>query len=453
MQQKKYTPGRKKLMNILENIAASLAGLKSNKMRAFLTMLGIIIGISAVILITTLGTMIKNTFTGTVDDLGFSNYVQIHLAAKDIPDRVQRRVFESDYITDEMITLMKERFGERIESATIISETGRAYAQYDKKEDELSVYLNGYTGEGLRAESTDIIAGRYISDDDLAKMRNVINIPSDMAEKMYGDADSAIGKVIAISDRNHYWRISTTVLDFTIVGVYKQKFDPSAMMGGSYNRTYNCNIPITTARHLTGNRAFDGAYFYFSVIGAPGEDVTALGDDITAFFNNGYYRNNNSYETASYTMVEDLELIDSALTLISVILGLIAAVSLFVGGIGVMNIMLVSVTERTREIGVRKALGAPNSAIRFQFIVESVILCTIGGILGIILGIAFAILTGNLFMYVLADRLSGITLNSSPSVTAIVISVIFSMAIGVFFGYYPANKAAKLNPIDALRYE
>ena len=127
---------------------------------------------------------------------------------------------------------------------------------------------------------------------------------------------------------------------------------------------------------------------------------------------------------------------------ISLAISVIAAISLLVGGIGVMNIMLVSVTERTREIGVRKALGAPDSAIRAQFIVESIIICVIGGIFGIILGETLGYIGGLLLKQ-----------TASPSLSTIVLAVGFSMAIGVFFGYYPANKAAKLDPIDALRYE
>lgn len=130
------------------------------------------------------------------------------------------------------------------------------------------------------------------------------------------------------------------------------------------------------------------------------------------------------------------------LNILKLILSIIAGISLVVGGIGVMNIMLVSVTERTREIGIRKALGAPNSAIRTQFIVESSIICIIGGIIGVILGVVLGNVGGLI-----------IKTNASPSILAIIIAVIFSMAIGIFFGYYPANKASKLDPIEALRYE
>ena len=135
-------------------------------------------------------------------------------------------------------------------------------------------------------------------------------------------------------------------------------------------------------------------------------------------------------------------MINQVLGIVSMVIAIIAGVSLVVGGIGVMNIMLVSVTERTREIGVRKALGAPNSAIRSQFIIESIIICMIGGFIGIISGI----LLGNI-----AGLIVGTV--APPSVGAMVLAVSFSMAIGVFFGYYPANRAAKLDPIEALRYE
>ena len=174
---------------------------------------------------------------------------------------------------------------------------------------------------------------------------------------------------------------------------------------------------------------------------AAGADSTAVGTQISNFINR-YYRNNDNYRVTSMSMESVIESVDSMMSKLSIAISVIAAISLLVGGIGVMNIMLVSVTERTREIGTRKALGATNGDIREQFVVESIIICLVGGIIGILLGA--------LLGYVGSSLLDAPSL---PSVGSIALAVGFSLAVGVFFGYYPANKAAKLDPIEALRYE
>ena len=150
-------------------------------------------------------------------------------------------------------------------------------------------------------------------------------------------------------------------------------------------------------------------------------------------------------------------IINRVIIVVSVAFCFFAAISLLVGGVGVMNIMLVSITERTKEIGIRKALGAKNKAIKQQFLIEALELCLVGGIIGILIAIQFGLILGKLPMLVInsyySDYAGYIIMNVHPSVLAIIFSVCFSMLIGVFFGYYPANKAAKLNPIEALRYE
>lgn len=155
-----------------------------------------------------------------------------------------------------------------------------------------------------------------------------------------------------------------------------------------------------------------------------------------------YYTYNDSWTVSASSISNLVESMTEMLNTVSLGISAIAAISLLVGGIGVMNIMMVSVTERTREIGTRKALGAPASAIRMQFITESVILCLIGGVIGVVLGIAAGVGLSTLMQ-----------VPGKPTISSIVVAVGFSMAIGVFFGYYPANKAAKLDPIEALRYE
>ena len=171
-------------------------------------------------------------------------------------------------------------------------------------------------------------------------------------------------------------------------------------------------------------------------------DTVAFAQQSEDFLNRTFYRDNKYIELMAMSMDSMLAEMTSTMDMMKVVVSVIAAISLLVGGIGVMNIMLVSVTERTREIGTRKALGAKNSAIRIQFIVESMIICVIGGVIGVVLGTTLG-------------RVGSLALGAAawPSLFIILVAVGFSMAIGIFFGYYPANKAAKLDPIEALRYE
>lgn len=234
---------------------------------------------------------------------------------------------------------------------------------------------------------------------------------------------------------------SNTLQTFYIVGVYKYTEDSYASMFGSSsddNIQTTIYIPIRTAKAIAG--AAEG-WQSLTAVAAADADVSSFVNTVGNYFAS-YYTYNDSWTVSASSLSSLLDSMTEMLASVSLGISAIAAISLLVGGIGVMNIMMVSVTERTREIGTRKALGAPGSAIRMQFITESVILCLIGGAIGILLGIAASL-----------GLSAAMQVSGKPSLASILVAFGFSMAIGVFFGYYPANKAARLDPIEALRYE
>lgn len=234
---------------------------------------------------------------------------------------------------------------------------------------------------------------------------------------------------------------SNTLQTFYIVGVYKYTEDSYASMFGSSSDDdiqTTIYIPIRTAKAIAG--AAEG-WQSLTAVAAADADVSSFVNTVGNYFAS-YYTYNDSWTVSASSLSSLLDSMTEMLASVSLGISAIAAISLLVGGIGVMNIMMVSVTERTREIGTRKALGAPGSAIRMQFITESVILCLIGGAIGILLGIAAGL-----------GLSAAMQVSGKPSLASILVAFGFSMAIGVFFGYYPANKAARLDPIEALRYE
>ena len=279
----------------------------------------------------------------------------------------------------------------------------------------------------------ELLAGRWIQEKDIDGRRNVCIVSDKLVNNMFhGDLSAALGSEVQI-ERNG------ELLTFRVVGVYE--YDASTMgysMASEKDMSTAAYLPLSTAKHIAD--APDG-YSALTVQADPNLDSAAVATAIENFLNY-FYRNNKDYAVMTMAMSTMVESMSTIMNTLSIAISVIAGISLLVGGIGVMNIMLVSVTERTREIGTRKALGATNSDIRMQFVVESMIVCLIGGVIGIIVGTTMGYIGSSL-----------ISEPSYPTAGYIALAVGFSMAIGVFFGYYPANKAAKLDPIEALRYE
>lgn len=419
-------------MNFIENIKLALASLKANKMRALLTMLGIIIGISSVIMINTMGSIMENSVNDIFDSQGGANLVGFQITMK--PDAVRDYYTRDDLITEDMIKSVEERFADDINAIALQYDTTSATTMH--KREKLDLYVYSVSPGYLKQSMTSVIKGRYITDKDVSRRGKVCVISDKQALKLYGSLDNAIGQTLTVDMYNQSY-------DFTVVGLYEYQLTGmmSAMVdmtGEDWNN--EVYIPYSTMAEIVGES--DMTFFYFYAHINEGVNATQFAEDVKDYMNNRFYRNNDSIEIYYATAEQQMEMMGEILGLVSMVISVIAGISLVVGGIGVMNIMLVSVTERTREIGVRKALGAPNSAIRTQFIIESVIICLIGGAIGIVSGI----LLGNLVGLIMDAT-------ATPSVGAILLAVTFSMAIGVFFGFYPANRAAKLDPIEALRYE
>ena len=434
----------------LENIKEAITSIFSNKMRSVLTMLGIIIGISAVITITTIGNSIQTTLTSTLNSLG-GNTVQAYVDARYPEDDADWDTWEypemktSDFVTQEMIDELVEKYPDEFDGIAASEFLGNGQIRQDKNT-YANVSVQGTTSEYIDYMKLKMYAGRNLTKQDNKTKKNVCIVADTMAKQYFGD-ENPIGEQItyADSDGNLY--------NFTIVGIYEYnaalfgKVDTSVPEKERYTTMF---IPIQTCFKLMGKD--QSGYTNFNLMVNSLADIDQATTDVTNFFEEKY-ANNKNFHVTTYNMASDMGMINTVINVITIAVSGIALISLIVGGVGVMNIMLVSITERTREIGVRMALGAKRSTIRMQFVIEAIVLCIFGGMIGIFNGFVLGKAAEFVIQNMYSEYSSYIIMSVRPSLSAIVLSLFFSMLTGVFFGYYPANKAAKMEVIDALRYE
>ena len=428
-------------MLIYENIRLALFSLKANKMRALLTMLGIIIGIASVIAIMTVGNSITTFVSDTMSSMGASN-ITVGLQQKQEEEETTREGMsfggrqrmktagEDDYFTKEMLENYCDIYSDSVSAISAQENIGSG--QILEEHLYANVSVSGVSLGYFLANDMNLTDGRFFSEKETDDGKMVAIVSDKVVNNMYeGDKEKALGSIFQANINDKYYQC-------TIIGIYE--YEQSTMSFSSVSEkdiSTNVYIPLKAAQNINHKTR----YSQFTVVTKGDVDADSFAEDTERFFST-YYRKNNDFEPSAYSMSSMVESMTEMMSTITLAISIIAGIALLVGGIGVMNIMLVSITERTREIGTRKALGAPNSSIRLQFIVESIVICTIGGIIGIILGIVMGSIAANLM-----------ETPASPSIGSIILSLTFSMAIGVFFGYHPANKAAKMDPIEALRYE
>lgn len=400
-------------MELLNNISMALSSLRANKMRAVLTMLGIIIGIGSVIAIVTVGDSLTGSISDAMQGMGISN-ITVSLSEKDEDDStsdVRVRMFRmaspeaEDLITDEMISEYLEAFPNDVYAISLSESVGNAVVA-SQSEDTLGGSMTGVNADYVNANDITMLYGRFVRDDDGEKQLVVVS--DYLVEYLFGEGYDGVGEKLILNVNNKTYI-------FYVCGVYDYKVSSSELSSSSALST-PLYIPIGTAKKLNFS---DDGYQTFTVVGEADADTSALMKNTEDFFKS-YYTRNESYTVEASNLEEMVDSVTEMLDTVKLAISAIAAISLLVGGIGVMNIMMVSITERTREIGTRKALGAPNSSIRMQFIVESVMICLIGGVIGIVLGIVGGAVASDMLGF-----------SAKASVEAIAIAFGFSMAIGV----------------------
>ncbi|MGI6555713.1 MAG: ABC transporter permease [Pseudoramibacter sp.] len=412
-------------MNLRENILLAITSLKSNKMRSLLTMLGIIIGIGSVIAISSIGSAVSRSISSALNSMATKS-VDVYVTPRNSDNG---GIDTKDMISQDMIDAFRHSFSDKIDDVAYSTSASLSGTVDDLKQTKVS--LTGANGGYLDYMQLRIVSGHRFTEAESSGTRPLAIISKKLARKVFGHQDP-IGQSMTV-------RTDTGNVRCTVVGLYQTggKDMVSAMTAVSSETVY---LPPAAANALM--RADDAGNSEIIVTLNQSADTAALSRQIKTWFNRHYYASNPDAKITTMNIEKQANEINNQMAKLSLGIALIAGISLLVGGIGVMNIMLVSVTERTREIGIRKALGASNRDIRFQFFVESIIICLIGGLIGIGVGAAIGAAGGH-FVHITVY----------PTLSSILVAVLFSMAIGVFFGAYPANKAAKLNPIDALRYE
>jgi putative ABC transport system permease protein len=390
-----------------EAFRVALGALLANRLRSVLTMLGVVIGVAAVVVLVALGSGAKHEIEQQVEGLG-SNIIIV------VPGKFELGSAPSiSRLTLDDVGLLGRVVGDERRIAVSVA-SGETVSVGRR---ERFVTVNGVNENVPNVFDRPLARGEYISESDVDTRRRVAVLGSDVARRVFGDVDP-LGRQVSIAG-----------VRFRVIGVFEK-------VGSTFGveRDSEVHIPVTAAQRLFGVDRIDA----LAVKAPRADDVEPLQDELTAALRDKY----DGEEFSAVTQTQILGTIGRILALLTLVLSAIAAISLLVGGVGVSNIMLVSVRERTREIGLRKALGARQRDILLQFLIEAVLLCTVGGLIGIGLGVGSSVLVAA------ASPLPAVISWWSP-----LLAFSVSAAVGVFFGVAPARRAGRLDPVVALRTE
>ena len=408
------------MSGLFEYVKMAIQNIRANKGRSFLTMLGIIIGIASVIAIVSIGEGTKNQMNSEINGIGGG---QIYISVSN------DAVIESEFITTDDI---EEIRGLDAVEGVNVSESYDGETVTGKG--NFSIMLTGEGPDAKMLNNSEIKYGSYFGETEIEEGKNVCVISDSDAKRLFG-TDDVVGMSLDIT----CYDSSKT---FRIMGVTTQKENGTFVSYTYEGMPVTVNVPYSSMEDLVGST---DEFYSLTIQGDKTQDSQIIADQVVHLLEKRHQCAGEDYfQVQSFQDV--MQSMNQMLGMVTAFISFVAGISLLVGGIGVMNIMLVSVTERTREIGIRKSLGAKTSSIMMQFLAEAAILTVIGGVIGIILGVLAAhgictIMSGSM----------GMTITPGISLTVILAATLFSCAVGVFFGIYPAKKAAKLSPIEALR--
>lgn len=391
-------------MNLKQAFKMAVKSIMASKMRTFLTMLGIIIGVCAVIVLVSVVQGSTGSISDSIESLG-ANSITVSFTGRN----------STKYVTYEEMQEFQAKNTDYI-SYVVPNMSGMGRIKYTSS--NISATVTGTNGDYLSVKNREVTTGRFINDLDIEKRRRVAVIGTYNVQELFGFEDP-IDKQIKINNEV-----------FTVVGVLNEISDSEQMSDDNV-----IIIPYTSGRLIFRTNKIRS----YTVWASTAENVEKATEMVNTFLFSKF-RDEDEYNVISVASMMDA--LDEITGMMALLTAGIAGISLVVGGIGIMNIMLVSVTERTREIGIRKAIGAKRSSILSQFLIESALVSCMGGVIGIILSILGTLAIGN-----------AMNINAFPSFFVMLGAFAFSAAIGIFFGWAPANKAAKLNPIDALHAE